>query len=331
MTQHALLLRRPGLALGAVQVLVALASAAWALVGPVASRGTADAVAAVLVGLLALVSLTARETSPRWILEASAAVTAVAIGLTMATRATPQGVVSGGVLLLMLLVAVAMFLPLGRVVAAIALGLVLVAVGLVVNPVPVGGVYVWVLATALIAVPSLVHRLVSELRGLVRSNAEAAVRDPLTGALNRRGVAAAAGSVHAVSDRAGGATAVVALDLDGFKAVNDTRGHAAGDDLLVSLVREWSSVLRAGDILGRTGGDEFVLVLPNCGTAEAEALVARLRAAHPFPWSYGIAEWHADEELDDVVERADERLYLAKPERASVDLRDAERPADREP
>jgi len=317
-----LLLRRPGLALGSVQLLVAVAAGAWALIGPADNALLGDAVAAIVVAVLGGLSLAAPTGVRPGLLELSAFATGAVVAAMMATRVTPQGVVAGAVLLLMLLVAVAMFVSLWSTVTAIGLTLGLLAAGLVANPVDVGAVYIGVLAAALIAVPALVHRLVSELRALAQANAEAAVRDPLTGAFNRRGVLLEATAVHAVSERAAAPTTVVAIDLDGFKQVNDTRGHAAGDDLLVSLVRAWTTTLRTGDVLGRSGGDEFLLVLPQCDAEAAETLLTRLREAHPFRWSYGLAEWNDDDDLDAVVARADALLYAAKPSRdAAVDLR----------
>ncbi|MFN8126990.1 MAG: GGDEF domain-containing protein [Candidatus Nanopelagicales bacterium] len=95
------------------------------------------------------------------------------------------------------------------------------------------------------------------------------MQDPLTGALNRRGLQHSADLVHDLEIRRHLATSIVEIDLDGFKRFNDTNGHHAGDDLLAALVEDWSSVLRGTDILARTGGDEFVLVLPATSHAEA--------------------------------------------------------------
>jgi diguanylate cyclase (GGDEF)-like protein len=105
---------------------------------------------------------------------------------------------------------------------------------------------------------------------------------------------------------------VNAVDLDGFKALNDSRGHAAGDQVLVDLVSDWLSTLRAGDVLARVGGDEFVLVLPNTDAESAATLLDRMRTSNPFHWSVGTVVWRPEEDLVDAVARADQHLYAHK-------------------
>lgn len=138
------------------------------------------------------------------------------------------------------------------------------------------------------------------------------VTDPLTRALNREGLHAAAERVAADARRRGKSVALAALDFDDFKAVNDSAGHAGGDRLLVDAVRAWQSALRGGDVLARTGGDEFVLVMPSTSPAQASVVVRRLRAAHDVSWSAGVTVWRPWEPLDDCIARADRHLYAAK-------------------
>lgn len=137
--------------------------------------------------------------------------------------------------------------------------------------------------------------------------------DPLTGALNRRGLEEEAPLARAVAARGGRETSVVMIDLDGFKALNDEHGHAMGDHVLVSVVRDWSAELREGDILARTGGDEFVIVLPGSSVDDALTFVQRLRAVNDTAWTCGCAPWMPDEHLASALLEADRRMYESKP------------------
>ncbi|MGD9957258.1 MAG: diguanylate cyclase [Candidatus Nanopelagicales bacterium] len=321
--ERGLLLRRPGIVLGGVLVLTAADAAVWAVAGPEGSPVALDRAIAIVLGALGLACVLLPPRRYRWVLEVATAIGAVVLTLAIATRLTPQGIVTVGILMLMLLAAAATFVPMRRLVFGIVAGLAGLVVGVAANTVTLGGLYAWVLATALVVVPLAVSALMAELRAMVSAAAEAAVHDPLTGALNRRGVVAEAEAVHAVTGRIGTPISVVAIDLDGFKAVNDTQGHKAGDELLVALVDAWSGELRAGDVLARSGGDEFLLVLPNTDANAALSVVERLRDAHPFTWSCGIVDWDQDEDLDSAMARADALLYEEKARRTArtIDLR----------
>jgi len=322
--ERGVLLRRPGVLLGAVLAIVALDILVWSFAGSSGTPVGLDRLCALVLAVLSALCFLRPLGGRLWFLEVATGVGVAALTVAMATRSTPQGVIAVGVILLMLLSAAATFVPPRRLWLGILAGIAGVMVGVLANDVPVGGIYIWVLATALVAVPLGVSALMAELRTLVKVSEEAAVHDPLTGALNRRGVVAEAEAVHAVTGRMGTPISVVAIDLDGFKQVNDTQGHAAGDALLVGLVRAWQGVLRAGDVLARSGGDEFLLVLPNTDANAALGVVERLHAAHPFTWSSGIVDWDQDEDLDSAMARADALLYEQKARRrATIDLRGA--------
>jgi diguanylate cyclase (GGDEF)-like protein len=178
--------------------------------------------------------------------------------------------------------------------------------------------------------PWVVLTLSSFTAGAVLSRISLAVRgwletDVLTGALNREGLRAAAERARGRRRGRIQGIAVAALDLDGFKQINDRRGHLTGDRVLVEAAQAWRGALRRADVLARTGGDEFVLILPNTSRAEAAAVIDRLRRAHAVAWSVGITTWHADESLGACLERADQRLYAAKPANAARTSRPAAR------
>ncbi|QJU52698.1 GGDEF domain-containing protein [Herbiconiux sp. KACC 21604] len=152
-----------------------------------------------------------------------------------------------------------------------------------------------------------------EAAGYLRSRLDREITtDPLTGLLNRSGLDARIDLELTRASRTGQSVAVVIVDLDDFKRVNDERGHAEGDRRLVEFAAALRQTTRPYDLVARIGGDEFLLVLP--ATAEREALdvIERLRAAIPEGWSFGIAVAEPDDSAHTIRERADRRLYALK-------------------
>jgi diguanylate cyclase (GGDEF)-like protein len=179
-------------------------------------------------------------------------------------------------------------------------------VGLLVGGLPDVAIY-WVIVTVTIWSICLVLGYLSES---LRRQADT---DPLTGLLNRNGFLAAAIREHAIAQRSGNRLTLVVLDLDGFKQINDLRGHVVGDRLLADLGRSWRQRLRTGDILARHGGDEFVLLLPATAPECANAVLDRLHVEDlPVTWSAGIGEWLPGESLGECIARADTHLYTVK-------------------
>jgi diguanylate cyclase (GGDEF)-like protein len=139
---------------------------------------------------------------------------------------------------------------------------------------------------------------------------ELARTDALTGTANRR---CWDEEFAAELARAGGRVSIAVLDLDGFKALNDTHGHAAGDRCLKDCAAAWSAQLRPGDLLARLGGDEFAILLPGCALSDAHAVAERVRDATPgIGCSIGVAEWDGREDSQALHRRADRLLYAAK-------------------
>lgn len=145
--------------------------------------------------------------------------------------------------------------------------------------------------------------------------------DSLTGALSRRSFMAMLHSEAARSSAESRPLGVIMADLDFFKAINDTYGHAAGDSVLQIAVREWKGLLRSPDTLGRVGGEEFAFILPNADAAQATEVADRLRTGiaekdfgipKGISASFGVVQAHPDESAEEILQRADAAMYAAK-------------------
>jgi diguanylate cyclase (GGDEF)-like protein len=171
---------------------------------------------------------------------------------------------------------------------------------------PSGFLVEWIaLVLAAVVLTEVQARLALHLR-------TAAATDPLTGVANRRAWEAEANRSLAHAVRTGEPLSVAILDLDDFKEVNDRLGHGAGDDLLRDLTSGWTHRLRQADLLGRYGGDEFVLCLPATDRSGAEEILERLAASHEFAWSGGVATAEGGDTLGSLLARADADLYRQK-------------------
>ena len=143
--------------------------------------------------------------------------------------------------------------------------------------------------------------------------------DPLTRLKNRRFLFGQLGSLISGARRHDRPIAVAMVDLDRFKAINDAHGHLVGDAALVAAGDALRRALRAEDVLGRIGGEEFLALLPDTDEEAAQHAAERLRAAVaaaaspvPLTASVGYAVLRGGEEPDELVKRADEALYAAK-------------------
>jgi diguanylate cyclase (GGDEF)-like protein len=158
------------------------------------------------------------------------------------------------------------------------------------------------------------HRLDRNRSTLIDRLQDIAQTDELTGLPNRRRWQEDMEREMARARRSRSRLCVGMVDLDGFKPFNDTHGHQAGDTVLRQTAEAWSEVLRATDILARYGGDEFLLLLPDCPVEEALTVLNRLRAATPdeLTCSIGVTSSVGNEDSERVLGRADQALYDAK-------------------
>lgn len=159
-----------------------------------------------------------------------------------------------------------------------------------------------------------------------------ALRDPLTGLLNRSGLDELAARVEAGPD----IRAVIYIDLDGFKEVNDAHGHAAGDEVLVDTAQRLARQVRPTDLVARLGGDEFVVLATSvldelAAVSLAQRLVAALSldtvvasgAVASVAASAGVAVWSTDVPFDEAVAAADALMYEAKRIGGGIAMQDA--------
>jgi diguanylate cyclase (GGDEF)-like protein len=175
-------------------------------------------------------------------------------------------------------------------------------------------------AYALIAVGFLASVLIEYQQHL----SHLATEDPLTRLLNRRGLQDALSISMAHAARKDLPIAAIQLDIDHFKQINDTFGHEVGDHVIQEVAAIIQRMSRASDVVARTGGEEFLLVLPDTDLAAARVLAERIRLGigdHPLlvdnqripvTVSLGVTSSSGDVNLDDLSQDADRAMYMAK-------------------
>ncbi|MBE7452455.1 MAG: sensor domain-containing diguanylate cyclase [Kofleriaceae bacterium] len=159
----------------------------------------------------------------------------------------------------------------------------------------------------------------------IRDVRAAALTDALTGLANRASFAESFGRIRPVCERAGSPLAVALVDLDRFKSINDTHGHAMGDEVLRRVATVVARALRSSDVVARWGGEELVVLLPDTDREGAvtalekvlaavrrEVFVTATGATFSVSFSAGVAEVPRGASLEHAVTVADERLYAAK-------------------
>ncbi|KUM53387.1 GGDEF domain-containing protein [Rheinheimera sp. EpRS3] len=167
------------------------------------------------------------------------------------------------------------------------------------------------------------QRLEAEVKKRTAQLEKMATTDELTELLNRREIMRLLELEIARADRQGTALSIMMLDLDHFKAINDSYGHQAGDRALKNAAENFKQQLRKTDFIGRIGGEEFLVLLPDTGISSACVLANRIRQAleqqttdnSAIPSctaSIGVTQYIAPDDLHSLIQRADETLYQAK-------------------
>lgn len=168
------------------------------------------------------------------------------------------------------------------------------------------------------------RRTNDELEGALRRIERVASLDELTGLYNRRMIRDLLTREEKLSERTGAKLTIAMIDVDHFKSINDDYGHSTGDAVLRAVAEALQSGLRESDLLGRYGGEEFVVGLPGCAAERAELPLQRIRSAlvgmqpveaapsRKVTVSIGAALRRDSETIDDVIARADAALYEAK-------------------
>lgn len=256
-----------------------------------------------LVGAVAIWLRGSRLSDPE--IHAALVLAAGLVALLAAESVRAVGVVGLGPVIITIGMYAGWFLPLPAARAHVAVTLALTSAGALAAE-PSGFLVPWVvLAVTAAALTEIQGRLADQLR-------QVAATDPLTGLANRRTWEAEAARALAHAARSGEPVTVAILDLDAFKDVNDRDGHSAGDALLRDVSARWAEELREADLLGRYGGDEFVLCLPDTDAEGALEIVRRLRDSHGFSWSVGLSTAREGDTLSSVLGRADADLYREK-------------------
>ncbi len=136
--------------------------------------------------------------------------------------------------------------------------------------------------------------------------------DPLTGLPNREALGEILTREIANSFRYKTPLAVAYIDIDFFKDINDTHGHLTGDMVLCQLSEEWYMNIRNTDVIGRLGGDEFLVILPHLSAIDAFKVLERARSNCSYSCSVGVSFYRFGDSALDLINRADQALYIAK-------------------
>ena len=283
--------------------------------------GGSDAIILVLVAIAAVFGVVlarSRQGLPEWLFGV-----AIATGTALVTYATYEGGLRTGtddneMLYVWICLLAFNFLSFRH--ALVQLAIVAVAYGVLLTAEPAGqAVTRWLISiTTLVIAGILVYRLRASRDRLVAELTERATTDNLTGLLNRGALEERAMLELSRARRDGSPVSLIVLDIDGFKAFNDSLGHPAGDELLRAVADGLRLQTRQVDALARLGGDEFGVLLPGAAVGDAVVVADRLRDAARIDggaWatlSLGVAEGDGSEAFEELWHQADAAMYDAK-------------------
>ena len=312
-------------ALGALYVCGGLVAVAWVAIPHADPTGDtvvlATAVSAVLLGAALLV--VPFGPWPRWALHACIA--GIQVVVSTAYVATDSAVTDGRFFYAWATPYSAFFFGRGAMAGHVAWTAVcqVVALVLIGDPFAESARSFLMTTGTVVAVGLLVNLVADRMRASQDQLRHAALHDPLTGLVNRRGLAVALERALADARRTRTKVAVLLVDLDHFKLVNDTHGHHVGDRMLAEVAPRLLRAVRGGDVVGRMGGDEFAVVCPGVrDEADVQPVLNRLREAWqpvtldpgdlPLSGSVGVVVCDGTATADAVLRDADVALYRAK-------------------
>lgn len=264
----------------------------------------AQTFAAVTLLLITLVLANPWWRVPNWFLHFAVTFGAVLIMILLLEATTPGNVVGNSLSVVAYSAYAAIWFPLGQAIEHILILLVAAAVGIFATNPFTAAVSIWTpTAQGAVLLGGVIYLLVRRIHSL-------ATRDPLTQTLNRAGLQA---TIDHRAGHEGGEVecSLAVIDLDDFKALNDSQGHAAGDAMLARVAGTMRASLRAGDIIARSGGDEFLIVLA-VPVDEAARVMTRIVGDLPIGASCGIAALHDFRRFDESLAAADAAMYLDK-------------------
>jgi diguanylate cyclase (GGDEF)-like protein len=275
-----------------------------------------DGAILVLAGLAAVVAaslLAFDQRLPAWVLQVAIGLGSALISLCVYFAGQPSAYVA---MFIWVVLASAFFFPGRR--TAVQMVWLLAVYAAVLYSIPSSGyspmTRLFLTAVAFGTAAAVVSWLSEAASRRVELSESRARTDPLTGIANRRRLDAELTRELAWAKRHRAPLCVAIIDLDDLKQFNDRHGHLAGDHLLVSAVGAWRSALRPSDFIARIGGDEFMLVFPDCSAESALAVLARVRVSTPggASCSAGATLWDEQASAMELFQRADAALYEAK-------------------